>query len=40
MKLIFEKSQPGRGGGELPRYDVPAAEIPAELRRATAPRLT
>jgi len=39
MKLIFEKSQAGRRGGELPRPHVPAAEVPAELRRATSPRL-
>jgi glycine dehydrogenase subunit 2 len=39
MKLIFEKSQAGRRGGELPKPDVPAAEIPAELRRQSPPRL-
>jgi glycine cleavage system P protein (glycine dehydrogenase) subunit 2 len=39
MKLIFEKSRAGRRGGELPRHDVPRAEVPAELRRATPPRL-
>jgi glycine dehydrogenase subunit 2 len=39
MKLIFEKSQPGRRGGELPKPDVPAAEVPRELRRSTPPRL-
>src|SRR5439155_1646767 len=39
VKLIFEKSQPGRRGGELPRPDVPPAEVPAELRRASPPRL-
>ncbi len=39
MKLIFEKSQPGRRGGELPRPDVPPAEVPAELQRARPPRL-
>jgi glycine cleavage system P protein (glycine dehydrogenase) subunit 2 len=39
MKLIFEKSQPGRRGGELPKHDLPAADVPAELRRANAPRL-
>jgi len=39
MKLIFEKSQPGRRGGELPRLDLPAADVPAELRRAKPPRL-
>jgi glycine dehydrogenase subunit 2 len=39
MKLIFEKSQAGRRAGELPRYDVPAVEVPEELRRAESPRL-
>jgi glycine cleavage system P protein (glycine dehydrogenase) subunit 2 len=39
MKLIFEKSQPGRRGGELPRYDLPAASVPEELRRTEPPRL-
>ncbi|MFL6039544.1 MAG: aminomethyl-transferring glycine dehydrogenase subunit GcvPB [Gaiellaceae bacterium] len=39
MKLIFEKSQPGRRGGELPKPDVPRAEVPAELRRQTPARL-
>ncbi len=39
MRLIFEKSQSGRRGGELPRYDVPPAKVPDELRRETAPRL-
>jgi glycine dehydrogenase subunit 2 len=39
VKLIFEKSQPGRRGGDLPRYDVPPAKVPAELRRQVPPRL-
>jgi glycine dehydrogenase subunit 2 len=39
MKLIFEKSQPGRRGGDLPRYDLPAAHVPDDLRRRDAPRL-
>jgi glycine dehydrogenase subunit 2 len=39
MKLIFEKSQPGRRGGELPLYDLPRASVPEELRRAEPPRL-
>jgi glycine dehydrogenase subunit 2 len=39
MKLIFEKSQQGRRGGELPKPDVPAAAVPAELQRGTPPRL-
>jgi len=39
VKLIFEKSQPGRRGGELPKPDVPAPEVAAELRRSRPPRL-
>ena len=38
MKLIFEKSQAGRRGGELPRYDLRAAKVPDELRRAACRR--
>jgi glycine dehydrogenase subunit 2 len=39
MKLIFEKSQSGRRGGELPKPDLPAADVPVEFRRASPPRL-
>src|SRR5437763_10212666 len=39
MKLIFEKSRSGRRGGAPPRYDLPAARVPDELRRAQLPRL-
>jgi glycine dehydrogenase subunit 2 len=39
MKLIFEKSQAGRRGGELPKPDVPVVDVPAELRRTDPPRL-
>jgi glycine dehydrogenase subunit 2 len=39
VKLIFEKSQAGRRGGELPRYDLPPARVPDELRRQVPPRL-
>jgi glycine dehydrogenase subunit 1 len=39
MKLIFEKSKPGRRAGSLPRYDLPKVEVPEELRRRTPPRL-
>ncbi|HZB24000.1 MAG TPA: aminomethyl-transferring glycine dehydrogenase subunit GcvPB, partial [Gaiellaceae bacterium] len=39
MKLIYEKSQTGRTSYTLPRPDVPAAEVPEELRRAEPPRL-
>ena len=39
MELIYEKSKPGRRASSLPRYDLPAAEVPEELRRAAPPRL-
>ena len=39
MKLIFEKSRAGRRASALPRYDLPAGEIPAGLRRERPPRL-
>jgi glycine dehydrogenase subunit 2 len=39
MKLVFERSQPGRRASSLPRYDVPKVEVPEELRRRRAPRL-
>jgi len=39
MKLIFEKSQPGRRASVIPKPDVPPAEVPEELRRAEPPRL-
>jgi glycine dehydrogenase subunit 2 len=40
MKLIFEKSQPGRRGGAPPRYEgLPRVDVPEELRRAEPPRL-
>ena len=39
MKLIYEKSQPGRRASSLPRYELPVLEIPEELRRAEPPRL-
>ncbi|MDX6400756.1 MAG: glycine dehydrogenase subunit 2 [Gaiellaceae bacterium] len=39
MKLIFEKSQAGRRGGELPKYDLPPAKVPETLGRKTTPRL-
>ena len=38
-KLIFERSQPGRRAGRPPRYDLPPADVPGELRRAAPPRL-
>ena len=39
MKLIFEKSVPGRRCAILPACDVPKAELPAELKREVAPLL-
>jgi len=39
VKLIFEKSQPGRRGSAPPRADLPPAHAPPELRRAGPPRL-
>ena len=39
MKLIFERSKPGRRASTLPRHDLPVAEAPEELRRARPPRL-
>ena len=40
MKLIYEKSQPGRRASSIPRPEgLPAAEVPEELRRAEPPRL-
>ena len=39
MKLIYEKSKPGRRASTLPHPDLPAAEVPEELRRSSPPRL-
>jgi glycine dehydrogenase subunit 2 len=39
MKLVFERSEAGRTAYSLPRHDLPAAELPHELRRAEPPRL-
>ena len=40
MKLLFDKSVPGRRGVRLPRHDVPCVEpIPAKYCRAEAPPL-
>jgi glycine dehydrogenase subunit 2 len=39
VKLVYEKSKPGRRASSLPRPEVPAAEVPEELRRASPPRL-
>jgi glycine dehydrogenase subunit 2 len=40
VKLIYEKSKPGRRASAIPHYDgLPAADVPEELRRAEPPRL-
>ena len=39
MELIYEKSKPGRRASTLPSYDLPAVDVPEELRRAEPPRL-
>src|SRR5215471_6844074 len=39
MKLIYEKSKPGRRASTLPRADLPVAEVPEGLRRSSPPRL-
>jgi glycine dehydrogenase subunit 2 len=39
VKLIYEKSKPGRRASTLPRPDLPAADVPEELRRSSPPRL-
>jgi len=39
VKLIYEKSQPGRRASSLPRLDLPRAEVPEELARTKPPRL-
>jgi glycine dehydrogenase subunit 2 len=39
VRLIFEKSKPGRRAAAIPRPDLPVPEIPEELRRRRPPRL-
>jgi glycine dehydrogenase subunit 2 len=39
VKLIYEKSREGRRGGTLPKYDLPPADVPQDLRRSDPPRL-
>ena len=39
MKLIYEKSVPGRTAYTLPANDLPKPDVPAELQRRSAPRL-
>jgi len=39
VKLIYEKSRPGRRAGRLPDHGLPVPDVPEELRRAEPPRL-
>jgi glycine dehydrogenase subunit 2 len=39
MKLIYEKSRPGRRGISIPKPDLPVPPVPAELARREPPRL-
>jgi glycine dehydrogenase subunit 2 len=39
VKLVFEKSRPGRRASTLPRYELPPGDVPDELRRERPPRL-
>jgi glycine dehydrogenase subunit 2 len=39
VKLVYERSQPGRRASSLPRHDLPLPELPDDLRRAEPPRL-
>ena len=39
MKLLFERSRPGRGMEYLPPCDTPAADFAPEALRAAPPRL-
>jgi glycine dehydrogenase subunit 2 len=39
VRLVYERSRPGRRAGRIAETGVEAAEVPAELRRAAPPRL-
>ena len=39
MKLIYEKSRPGRRAGRFPEHGLPVPDVPVELRRSEPPRL-
>jgi len=39
MKLVYEKSKPGRKACTLPTYDLPVPDLPASLARKDPPRL-
>ena len=39
MKLVYERSRPGRRASSLPRHELPVPDVPEELRRRRPPRL-
>jgi glycine dehydrogenase subunit 2 len=40
VKLVYERSQPGRRASSIPHYEsLPAPDVPAALRRSEPPRL-
>jgi glycine dehydrogenase subunit 2 len=39
MRLLYEKSRPGRRASAIPRPELPVPELPAALRRSSPPRL-
>jgi glycine dehydrogenase subunit 2 len=39
VKLIYEKSRPGRAAYSFPRHDLSVPEVPEDLRRSEPPRL-
>jgi glycine dehydrogenase subunit 2 len=39
MRLIYEKSQPGRRASRIPQPDLPVPDVPPELARSEPPRL-
>jgi glycine dehydrogenase subunit 2 len=39
VKLIYEKSHPGRRAGRVPDHGLPVPDVPEELRRSEPPRL-
>jgi len=39
VKVIYEKSVPGRRAGRVPTYDLPSVAVPEHLRRSAPPRL-
>jgi glycine dehydrogenase subunit 2 len=39
VKLVYERSRPGRRASSLPRHELPVPDVPEELRRRRPPRL-